>query len=44
MDKYYKNCETGETTEKHSAAMEWYRAGCQIEIWRNGKMVLKWLM
>lgn len=44
MDKYYKNCDTGEITESHATAMEWYRGGSQIEIWRNGKIVLKWLM
>lgn len=44
MDKYYKNCDTGEITENHATAMEWYRSGSQIEIWRNGKIVLKWLM
>lgn len=42
--KYYLNCETGEITYSHKEAMEWYRDGSQIEIWRNGKIVLKWLM
>lgn len=44
MDKYYLNCDTGEITEKHATAMEWYRGGSQVEIWRKGKCVLKWLM
>lgn len=37
MDKYYVNCNTGEITFDHYIAMEWYRNGDEIEIWRNGK-------
>lgn len=44
MEKYYLNRSTGEVTESHSEAMSWYRAGDEVEIWKNGKMVLAWLM
>lgn len=43
-EKYYLNRSTGETTESHSEAMTWYRAGCEVEIWVNGKMALAWVM
>ena len=28
----YMNCTTGEVTENHSKAMEWYRTGAQIDL------------
>lgn len=31
MDKYYKNCETGEITEKHSTAMECIVLGVRLK-------------
>lgn len=42
QDKYYLNCVTGEITFNHSTAVEWYREGNAVQIWRNGKMVLSW--
>ncbi len=42
-DKYYYNTQTGEITESHDEAMEWYRSGIEVEIWRNGKRVLSWV-
>lgn len=42
MDKYYLNRETGEITENHREAIEWYRNGIEVEIWVSGKMVLSW--
>lgn len=44
MDKYYQNCDTGEITENHTTAVEWYREGSQVEIWRNGKVVCTWVI
>ena len=31
--KYYKNKRTGEKTENHRQAVEWYRAKDEVEIW-----------
>ena len=42
-DKFYLNRDTGEITWNHTQAVEWYRGGAEIEIWRNGKMVLAWV-
>lgn len=36
----YKNRQTGELTDSHDTAMFWYRLGYQIEIYRDGKMIL----
>lgn len=44
MEKYYLNRSTGEVSESHAEAMSWYRAGDEVEIWKNGKMVLAWVM
>ena len=44
MGKFYLNRSTGEITENHHEAMEWYRNGCEIEIWKDGKMVIAWVM
>ena len=41
-DKYYLNGSTGEITESHREAVEWYRAGDRVEIWSGGKCVLTW--
>ena len=43
-EKYYMNRSTGEITEDHREAVEWYRNGDEVEIWKNGKMVLAWVM
>jgi elongation factor P--beta-lysine ligase len=32
IDKYYRNTENGKMTADHRTAMEWYRAGADIEI------------
>lgn len=40
--KFYLNRETGEITWNHTEAVEWYRAGVEVEIWRDGKMILAW--
>ena len=44
MGKYYLNRSTGEISESHAEAMKWYRAGNEVEIWLNNKMVLAWVM
>lgn len=42
MKEYYLNRETGEITESHKQAMEWFNAGAEIEVWKKGKMVVFW--
>ena len=32
VDKFYKNVQSGKMTADHRTAMEWYRAGVDIEI------------
>ena len=44
MSKYYLNTSTGEITNSHEQAVEWYREGIEIEIYRDGKKVLTWEM
>lgn len=41
-DKFYYNRSTGEITESHREAVEWYRKGIEVEIWKNGRMILAW--
>ena len=43
-EKYYLNRSTGEVTESHKQAMEWYRSGDEVEIWVNGKFAVAWVM
>lgn len=33
MKKFYVNKATRERTENHTQAVEWYRAGYEVEIW-----------
>ena len=40
----YVNRTTGETTGDRVLAACWYRDGSQVEIWRDGKMILGLLM
>lgn len=42
MNKYYMNTTTGECTEVHKTAVEWFREGSNIEIWVNGIKRLLW--
>lgn len=42
-NQYYINMETGETTENHNEAVEWYRNGATIGIWKNGKIRCTWV-
>lgn len=42
MNKYYVNVNTGECTENHKTAVEWFREGSNIEIWVNGIKRLTW--
>ena len=44
MEKYYMNRSTGEITENHRTAIEWYRNGDEVEIWVNGKFAAAWVM
>jgi len=41
--KYYLNRDTGEMTWNHAEAVEWYRSGVEVEIWKDEKMVLAWV-
>ena len=42
-EKYYLNTATGEVTESHTEAMNWYRSGSSVEIWVNGRRALIWV-
>lgn len=42
MEKIYFNRGTGEITENHRIAVEWYRDGYEIEIRINGELMLVW--
>ena len=42
--KWYRNRRTDERTEDRAAAMKWYRSGDQVEVWKNGRMILALLM
>lgn len=44
FEKYYLNRDTGEITEDHTTAVGWYREGSEVEIWKNGRCVLTWVM
>jgi len=43
MEKYFKNKRTGETTESHAKAMEWYRAKDEVEIWGWSETLGEWI-
>lgn len=38
--KYWVNRETGEVTESHKEAMDWYRSGYGVDVYRNGRCIL----
>ena len=40
--EYYINRKTGEVTESHAEAVEWYRNGAQVELYRYGKLCMIW--
>ena len=42
-EQYYKNKRTGERTESHAVAMEWYRAKDEIEVWYWSEVCGEWL-
>lgn len=45
MSKIYVNGETGEITEDREIAMrQWYRNGIPVEVWRDGKFVIRFNM
>lgn len=37
--KYYLNQKTGEVTEDHAQAMDWYRNDQTVEVIKNGKTI-----
>jgi hypothetical protein len=43
MEKYFKNKRTGEKTESHAKAMEWYRAKDEVEIWGWSETLGEWI-
>lgn len=43
IDHYYINRSTGEITETHKEAVEWYRDGAEVEVWHNGRMAVAWV-
>lgn len=42
-EQYYKNKRTGERTESHKQAMEWYRAKDEIEVWYFSETLSEWI-
>lgn len=42
-EQYYKNKRTGERTESHAKAMEWYRAKDEVEVWYWSEVCGEWL-
>ena len=42
-EQYYKNKRTGETTESHRQAMEWYRGKDEVEVWYFSETLGEWL-
>ena len=42
-EQYYKNKRTGERTESHAKAMEWYRAKDEVEVWYWSETCCEWL-
>lgn len=45
MNKVYVNGLTGETTEDRTVAMrDWYRNGIPVEVWKDGKFVIRFNM
>jgi hypothetical protein len=42
-EQYYKNKRTGERTESHKQAMEWYRGKDEIEVWYFSETLGEWL-
>lgn len=41
--QYYVNLMTGEVTENHRQAVEWYRAGDEVDIYLNGRQACTWV-
>lgn len=42
MNQYYMNLLTGEITESHREAVEWYRTGINVAVYKNGIKRLEW--
>ena len=41
--KLYRNAQTGEITESHREAVEWYRSGATVEILVNDEVKASWV-
>ena len=39
----YMNCATGEWTDRHYAAMEWYRAGDEVALVCYSEVLGEWI-
>jgi len=39
---FYLNRATGEVTENHNEAVDWYRQGMEVEVYCNGKFSIAW--
>lgn len=39
----YMNCETGEATEVHREAMEWYRVGTEVALMGYSETLGEWI-
>jgi hypothetical protein len=43
MEKYYESMVTGEITDSHRKAMEWFRKGDDISIYSYSEKSDKWI-
>lgn len=42
-EQYYQNKRTGERTESHKQAMEWYRAKNEVQVWYFSETLSEWI-
>lgn len=42
ISHFYMNRSTGEITESHSDAVQWYRDGAEVEVWHNNRLAVVW--
>ncbi len=40
FSKFFVDVQTDDSTTSRAQAMRWYRGGHDIEVWRNGRLVL----
>lgn len=42
-EQYYKNKRTGECTDSHKTAMEWYRGKDEVQVWYFSETLSEWI-